>query len=631
MASAALALRVEEFLGLDATQFLQRLTSGYIALTGERPGHKQLAAWRSGFPLIQAVSCRLPSGVVLAWEYRLPMSNERIDLVYVGRSAAGNGAAVILELKGWRQARAIEHGLVEADGELHQHPELQALNYQGKLVYCHSACRSFVLGACVWLYHLPSGSLPFSYLPAFWSGQTDLVPRFLQKYIVSGSPDQASAFLAGGYAQTPRLLEAIRTNFEALRTGTLSALCAQGFGPSDEQQRLLAEILKVAESGQRVCLLVRGEPGSGKSYIAILSLLMAFNQLNGNGSNIAVLGYRNNRLLHTVRRIFRESAPGLDATIWFYAPRQGPGLAKGDPREPGFTRFRLVLCDEAQRLTRSNIRTILHRAPAVVFFYDDHQILNAEEEGWTDTFIREAQDLGFEVRPRVLEGIYRVQGGKSYHTFIENLLSGSQAAGEHNFANYACAVFDNVSDMIDVLREKAARENVRVALVAAFTESPGDRHSPRSKSLANRRVGYPLASGFELYRGSHLDIYWLMDERIQYPSFWYLGESNALSHCASIYGCQGFEADYVGVIWGRDFVWRDGAWAIGTQSEDTVGVPSLKKLMNRASSGDERSHTLALKLLTNRYRIFLTRGIRGTFIFCEDDATTQHLKAVATP
>jgi len=98
-----------------------------------------------------------------------------------------------------------------------------------------------------------------------------------------------------------------------------------------------------------------------------------------------------------------------------------------------------------------------------------------------------------------------------------------------------------------------------------------------------------------------------MDEKTQYPLFWYGCRSNELTHCASIYGCQGFEADFVGVIWGRDMVWdpKAGRWKLGPNCEDAVGRPSLKSLFKEGKEEE------ALPLLKNRYRIFLTRGILG--------------------
>ncbi len=99
------------------------------------------------------------------------------------------------------------------------------------------------------------------------------------------------------------------------------------------------------------------------------------------------------------------------------------------------------------------------------------------------------------------------------------------------------------------------------------------------------------------------------------------GDSNKLEKCASIYGCQGFEADYIGLIWGRDFVIRNGKWQLGDGCEDNIGSPSIKRIIIEAKAGDILKQKLAFKLLRNRYRIFLTRGMKGTFIFFEDDET----------
>lgn len=95
--------------------------------------------------------------------------------------------------------------------------------------------------------------------------------------------------------------------------------------------------------------------------------------------------------------------------------------------------------------------------------------------------------------------------------------------------------------------------------------------------------------------------------------------------CASIYGCQGFELDYAGVIWGRDFVIRNGQWAVGPASacKDNVGKPSLARLVDPRHA----RHEEALGLLVNRYRIFLTRGIQGTVVHCEDPETGDFLKS----
>ncbi len=106
----------------------------------------------------------------------------------------------------------------------------------------------------------------------------------------------------------------------------------------------------------------------------------------------------------------------------------------------------------------------------------------------------------------------------------------------------------------------------------------------------------------------------------EYVNFWVRGKSNFLDQIASIYGAQGFESDYVGIIWGRDLLFRDNKWVLGDPNHcyDTIdGLVSRGR--NKTWCQD------AMTLLKNRYRIFLSRGIKGTFIFCEDEETAEYL------
>ncbi|MCY7361548.1 MAG: DUF2075 domain-containing protein, partial [Ignavibacteria bacterium] len=96
---------------------------------------------------------------------------------------------------------------------------------------------------------------------------------------------------------------------------------------------------------------------------------------------------------------------------------------------------------------------------------------------------------------------------------------------------------------------------------------------------------------------------------------------NNLANCASIYGSQGFESDYIGIIWGRDFVIRNGKWSKGELPVNYDNIDGL-------SLAARNDLPLYLKLIQNRYRIFLTRGMLGTFIFCEDEETREYLGGI---
>jgi len=148
--------------------------------------------------------------------------------------------------------------------------------------------------------------------------------------------------------------------------------------------------------------------------------------------------------------------------------------------------------------------------------------------------------------------------------------------------------------------------------------------------LQKHRIGYPLCkrynprtgeleySDLDIYKGKGIKIYWLMHEKEEYPRYW-MGELDPLEYRASVYGAQGFEAEYVGVVWGRDLIWRDG-WVVNPEPiTDNVGGPySLKTIA-------QRDKLRALRLLKNRYLILLTRGTRGVYLFFEDKETERYV------
>jgi len=164
-------------------------------------------------------------------------------------------------------------------------------------------------------------------------------------------------------------------------------------------------------------------------------------------------------------------------------------------------------------------------------------------------------------------------------------------------------------------------------MARSFTESEGDiKNKTDWDSIKNIRIGYPLQSGFDIYKNTNLKIKWLMDEESEYPKYWRegLNPKQHLKYCALVYGAQGFEADYVGLVWGRDLIWR-GSWTVNPDPiTDYVGRNySLKQI---AKKNRER----ALELLKNRYYIMLTRGIRGVYLFFEDSQTGGKVKELVS-
>jgi DUF2075 family protein len=88
----------------------------------------------------------------------------------------------------------------------------------------------------------------------------------------------------------------------------------------------------------------------------------------------------------------------------------------------------------------------------------------------------------------------------------------------------------------------------------------------------------------------------------------------------SIYSVQGFEFDYIGIIFGEDLVIRNGEWTSNlNKNKDSTFKFELK------SSGES-----ATEKLRNVYRVLLTRGMQGTFVFFLDEETRHFFEKMLT-
>ncbi|MEW5990814.1 MAG: DNA/RNA helicase domain-containing protein [Chloroflexota bacterium] len=92
--------------------------------------------------------------------------------------------------------------------------------------------------------------------------------------------------------------------------------------------------------------------------------------------------------------------------------------------------------------------------------------------------------------------------------------------------------------------------------------------------------------------------------------FW-ASAKEGIDQVGCVYTAQGFEFDYVGVIFGPDLVYRpmDGGW-VGQRHE------SCDRIVRRGVTDAEFA-----AFVESTYRVLLTRGLRGCYVYCIDSAT----------
>ena len=92
-------------------------------------------------------------------------------------------------------------------------------------------------------------------------------------------------------------------------------------------------------------------------------------------------------------------------------------------------------------------------------------------------------------------------------------------------------------------------------------------------------------------------------------------DPGGIDQIGCVYNIQGFELDYVGVIWGQDLLYR-------FDKNDWVG--------DRAKSADnvvKRSQAAFVDLVKNTYRVLLSRGMKGCYVHFMDKETEQFVRS----
>lgn len=589
---------------LENPGFIYSLKDKFRVSFKQEPSTELVNSWASEMAYLKEALKNVNGSIIL--EYRIPGSGERADVVVISEGIDKN--AVVIEMKGWRKAQKVDAFIYQTDQNPSKqvNPIYQLLNYVGKIRFTSSSGNKFRVDGKVILYNTSRDTS--EEILVFRSEEKKLESYLKSLISTVDSNGNGRTFVSSSYKQNKALFDAIREHYQDLSAGAMETLAGDGYGLYSDQLTVYTRIVEAIEKRESGQFLVQGGPGSGKTMIAIELLLKSLSL-----SRQSVLCYRNNRMVESLRKLFASIESGLDGVIKYFSTGRpnNPGVA-----EKGWnTVLDLAIFDEAQRMTLENIELAGKAARISVFFFDEKQILSKEERGTIENFRNTYPDAAI----MNLKGLYR--NGLEYGRFVEDLLNSGTEFTPLN--DYEISYYGDLGEMIQDLRDR--QRLGRTAIVASFTESKGDNKN--KKSLDNVRVGYPLSSDLDLYKDTGITIRWLMDPKKEYAPFWVDGNSNALETCASVYGSQGFEADYVGVIWGRDLVWRGSRFELGDNCEDSPGGSnSLKRIFKKGKLGDKEASELAKNLLLNRYRILLTRGIRGTFLFCEDEETGEFLQ-----
>jgi DUF2075 family protein/phage repressor protein C with HTH and peptisase S24 domain len=601
-------------------QIAEKLKNAFFSAFGFNPSDNELRSWHNSLRAVKDVFqlAKLTNhGVIL--EYQLPLTSKRLDCLICGKDKEEKDNAVIIELKQWdhcEEADGTNEVLTWVGGGKREilHPSVQVGNYQMWLKDTHTAfyegLNPIELNACTYLhnynYYEDDVLLAKKFedvivkYPLFTADDVDNLSDYLVGKLEKGKGIEVLRRVEESkYRPSKKLMEHVSNIIKGNSEYILL----------DEQLIVYDKVLSCAKKGfhdkQKTALIIKGGPGTGKSVIAInlMADLLArsYNAHYATGSRA---------FTETLRKII-----GKRGAIQFKYFNSYTSAENND--------VDVLICDEAHRIRetsnirftkkekRSNlpqIQELINASKVSVFFIDDHQVVRPNEIGSSDYIRNFAKKNDCKIFEYELETQFRCKGSEAFVNWINNTLRIRKTAnaiwsGEEGFD---FKIFDSPEALEQAIRDKV-KEGYTGRVTAGFCwdwsfpnpdgtlkddviigdyRKPWDAR-PEAKKLA---PGIPSAS------------LWAYDE-------------GGIDQVGCVYTAQGFEFDYVGVIFGKDLRYN-----FDTQEWEGHKEESSDSVV-------KRSKEQFIDLVKNTYRVLLSRGMEGCYVYFMDKDTERFFKS----
>ncbi len=102
-------------------------------------------------------------------------------------------------------------------------------------------------------------------------------------------------------------------------------------------------------------------------------------------------------------------------------------------------------------------------------------------------------------------------------------------------------------------------------------------------------------------------------------------DSESVNEIGCIHTAQGHEFDYVGVIIGNDLRYENNT-VVTDVTERAKTDQSIKGIYKLYQQDFDKAEKIADEIIKNTYRILMTRGQKGCYIYCTDKKLSDYLK-----
>jgi len=601
-------------------QIAEKLRLSFFEQFRFNPSPSEVRSWQNS---LRAISQTIEhtglsdNGIIL--EYQLPLTSKRLDVLLTGKDDNNNENAVIIELKQWDKCSntTSPNEVVTFIGGGQRevlHPSVQVGQYHTYLLDTHTVFydKSAVnLSSCSYLhnYHSFQGdelqSSKFdkwiTRFPVFTADDVPLLSDFLKEKLVNGQGMEIlSKVEKSDYRPSKKLMDHVGNVIKGKKEYILL----------DEQLVAYDKVFTSAKEGfhnrRKTVVIIKGGPGTGKSVIALNLMadlsLEGFNTHYSTGSKAftetlrKIVGHRGSSQLKYFNSYIGAPYNSLDVLIADEAHRI---------RETSNHRF--MRAD--QKSNKLQIEELINAAKVPVFLIDDDQIVRPNEIGSVDLIKQYAKTLNCEVFEYELEAQFRCAGSNGFVNWINNTLGINKTANVlwDQKELFDFKVFSTPQEVEDEIRKKAQGGST-ARMTAGFCWEWSKNLKQDRTLIEDVRIGNYIRPWNAQHNATNLA------QGIPKAHHWAY-DVGGIDQIGCVYTAQGFEFDYVGVIFGLDLRYN-----MDKQQWKGFKENSFDHVVKR--SGDK-----FVDLVKNTYRVLLSRGMKGCYVHFMDKDTERFFRS----
>lgn len=595
---------------VDNNRIVGILTDNFNKRLGYPP-QNEVRAWTNSLRAMESIvrNSRIADDCGVLVEYGIPLTSRRIDFVVTGEGQDSGRNVVIVELKQWQSASATPRdGIVKTllGGDPNKettHPSYQAQTYKILMrEYNENVDRyGIAVSSCAYLHNYPERNPEplrdavyrevVADTPVYFSGDAERLQQFLKTHVGRGKGLDILYEIQSGRIRPSRKLADHVCGM--LRGNPVFTLI-------DEQKVAYEKALELSRNAdEKTVLIVEGGPGTGKSVVAV----NLFAGLLNEGRNTVFVAPNAAFRDVMVEKLARENKKRILHSLF-----------KGSAAFLDFEAdsFDVAVVDEAHRLKAhgaygykgvNQIRDILRAARCTILFIDEKQRVRPEDIGTVDEIKTEARLIGARVFNMSLDAQFRCSGAEGYLNWLDNTLQIRETA---NFDGWDRETFDfRIFDDPNMLHEEIRnrnRQGFSARLLAGYAwpwTSKGNKDA-QVNDVVIEEHGFRMPWNSRAVRTT-----WAIDER-------------GLDQVGCIHTSQGLEFDYVGVLVGKDlrFDRETMKYSVDRKSYfDKNGKKGLAKNPERLCD-----------LVRNIYKVLMSRGIKGCYVYFVDKDVEQHFR-----